>query len=82
MAQQWLSFNNENDVESPVPTGRARTLANHGVNMNSLGGNRRVHKRDSTNQYVCWCFVLAILVGGIVMTIFLTRDMHRSPLAR
>ena len=79
MAQPYSSFN---DLESPDPTGRP--LNRHGVNINSLAGKkaRRVQRREERGQYACWCFVLAILVGGIIMTIFLTRDMHRHPLAR
>ena len=69
-------------LEAPDPTGRS--LKRHGVRIDPLSGNkaRRVQKREERGQYACWCFVLAILVGGILMTIFLTRDMHRSPLAR
>ena len=79
MAQPWLSFN---DLESTVPTDRS--VQRHGVRIDPLTSNkaRRVQKREERGQYACWCFVLAILVGGILMTIFLTRDVHRSPLAR
>jgi len=77
MAQQWLSFN---DLESTVPTDRS--LGRHGVRIDPFSGNTRVHKRENSNQYVCWCFVLALLVAGILMAIFLTRDTHKNALAR
>ena len=79
MAQPLASFD---DFEAPDPTGRS--LKRHGVRIDPLSGNkaRRVRKREERGQYMCWCFVLAMLVAGILMTIFLTRDMHRSPLAR
>ena len=79
MAQPWLSFN---DLESTVPTDRS--LKRHGVRIDPLAGSHKLvaRKRDNTNQFVCWCFVLSILVAGILMTIFLTRDTHKNALAR
>ena len=75
-----LSVDNNDDHEAPVPTDRS--LKRHGVRINPVGVQKRVRKREERGQYACWCFVLAILVAGILMTIFLTRDMHKNALAR